>query len=173
MRYNDNNNNILNFLLVFDAKSFIAPCSVAYFNNYFVSVVAFLIYNVHQRWSWGHKVRGQGQRYKKNPRPRRAFPRTDTLEAKDRNARGQGQGPRTRRKCSPKKKGLQKKFLGNLQFIGVPRIFDWGRPKPQTTWNDVVNIFPNRKFLWDKDIVGWEIWNRCLLARNQDVAKGS
>ena len=29
---------------------------------------------------------------KKSPRPRTAFPRTDTLEAKDRNARGQGQG---------------------------------------------------------------------------------
>ena len=67
---------------------------------------------------------------KKNsrPRPRTAFPRTDTLEAKDRNARGQGQGPRTqkifeakakdqghKRKCSPKKKGLHKNFLGDLQ----------------------------------------------------------
>ena len=30
------------------------------------------------------------------PRPRTAFPRTDSLEAKDRNARGQGQGPKTR-----------------------------------------------------------------------------
>ena len=29
------------------------------------------------------------------PRPRTALPRTDPLEAKDRNARGQGQGPRT------------------------------------------------------------------------------
>ena len=32
---------------------------------------------------------------KKNPRPMTALPRTDPLEAKDRNARGQGQGPRT------------------------------------------------------------------------------
>ena len=52
-----------------------------------------------QRWSRGHKARGQGQGqgHKKNPRPRprTAFPRTDTLEAKDKNARGQGQGPRT------------------------------------------------------------------------------
>ena len=41
---------------------------------------------------------------KKNPRPRprTAFPRTDTLEAKDRNARSQGQGHK--RLCSPKKK---------------------------------------------------------------------
>ena len=38
----------------------------------------------YQRWSRGHKVRGQGQGHKKNPRPRprTAFPRTDTLEAK-------------------------------------------------------------------------------------------
>ena len=28
-------------------------------------------------------------------------------------------------KCS-QKKGLQKSFSGNLQFIGVARIFDWG-----------------------------------------------
>ena len=31
-----------------------------------------------------------------------------------------------RRKRSPKKKGLQNFFSGDLQFIGVPRIFDWG-----------------------------------------------
>ena len=54
-----------------------------------------------QRWSRGHKARGQGQGqgHKKNPRPRprprTAFSRTEPLEAKDRNARGQGQGPRT------------------------------------------------------------------------------
>ena len=41
-------------------------------------------------------------RTQKNPRPRTAFPRTDTLEAKDRNVRGQVQGHK--RKCSPKKK---------------------------------------------------------------------
>ena len=53
-------------------------------------------------------------RTQKNPRPRTAFPRTDTLEAKDRNARGQGQGHK--RKCSPKnKKGLHKNFSGDLQ----------------------------------------------------------
>ena len=37
---------------------------------------------------------------KKTPRPTTALQRTDPLEAKDRNARGQGQ----RRKCSPKKR---------------------------------------------------------------------
>ena len=62
----------------------------------------------HQRWSRGHKARGQGQGqgHKKNPRPRprTAFPRTDTLQAKDRNARGQGQGPRTQAQVLSKKK---------------------------------------------------------------------
>ena len=65
----------------------------------------------YQRWSQGHKARGQSQRqgHKKNlrPRPRTAFPRTDTLEAKDRNARGQGH----KRKCSPKKKRSSQKFF--------------------------------------------------------------
>ena len=56
---------------------------------------------------------------KKNPRPRprTAFPRTDALEAKDRNARGQGQGPRTQSASAlqKKKKGLHKNFSGDLQ----------------------------------------------------------
>ena len=50
---------------------------------------------------------------------------TDPLEAKDRNARGQGQVPRTQPQVFfKKKKGLQKFFSGNLQFIGVAGIFD-------------------------------------------------
>ena len=64
---------------------------------------------------------------KKNPRPRTAFPRTDPLETKDRNARGQGQGPMTQLQVfSEKKKVFKKSLSGNLQFIGVARIFDWG-----------------------------------------------
>ena len=68
-----------------------------------------------QRWSRGHKARGQGQGHKKNPRPRprTALPRTDPLEAKDKNARGQG--PRTQAQVFSKKKGLQKFFSGVLQ----------------------------------------------------------
>ena len=69
--------------------------------------------SVEQRWSRGHKARGQVQGHKKNPRPRprTVFPRTDTLEAKDRNAQGQGQGPRTQAQVlSKKKKGLHKNF---------------------------------------------------------------
>ena len=56
------------------------------------------------------KKRGQG--HKKKLRPRTDFPRTDHLEAKDRNA--QSQGPRTL--CASviqekkKKKGLRQKF---------------------------------------------------------------
>ena len=59
-----------------------------------------------QRWSRGHKARGQGQGHKKNPRPRTAFSRTEPLEAKDRNARGQGQGPRTQPQAFSEEKGL-------------------------------------------------------------------
>ena len=51
-------------------------------------------------------------RTQKNPRPRTAFPRTDTLEAKDWNARGQGQGPRTQAQVlSKKKKRSSQKFF--------------------------------------------------------------
>ena len=50
-------------------------------------------------------------RTQKNPRPRTAFPRTDTLEAKDRNARGQGQGPRTQAQVLSKKKRSSQKFF--------------------------------------------------------------
>ena len=69
--------------------------------------------------------RTQGSRPKteKYPRPRTDFPRTDPLEAKDRNARGQG--PKTQPKMFfKKKKGFQKSFSGNLQFIGVAWIFN-------------------------------------------------
>ena len=48
---------------------------------------------------------------KKNPRPRTAFPRTDHLEAKDRKARGQDQGPRTQQQVFSKKKTVIKKVL--------------------------------------------------------------
>ena len=48
----------------------------------------------------------------KNPRPRlrTAFPRTDPLEAKDRNAQGQGQGLRTQPQVFSKKKVFKKVF---------------------------------------------------------------
>ena len=55
------------------------------------------------------------------------------------------------RKCSPKKKGFQKSFSGNLQFIGVARIFDWGG------LNHKSHAMTSSK--------------TCLLALNQDIAK--
>ena len=64
---------------------------------------------------------------KKNPRPRTAFPRTDTLEAKDRNARGQGQGPRTQAqvlsKKKKKKRSSQKFFKRTPQKNVFQKIF--------------------------------------------------
>ena len=68
---------------------------------------------IFQRWSRGHKARGQGQRHTKNPtlRPTTALPRADPLEAKDRNARGQGQGPRTQAQVLSKKKKVFKNFF--------------------------------------------------------------
>ena len=64
-----------------------------------------------QRWSGGHKARGQGQGHKKIQGQGQPFrgqtlsrPRTGMLEAKD-----QGH----KRKCSPKK-GLHKNFSSDL-----------------------------------------------------------
>ena len=66
------------------------------------------------------KIRGQGQ----------AFPSTDTLEAKDRNARGQGQGPRTQAQVlSNKKKRSSQKFFKRSQNSAVlePRTGQFSR----------------------------------------------
>ena len=97
--------------------------------------------------------RTQGSR----PRPR---PRTQIKsEAKakdslseDRPSRGQVQecsrpGPKTKETAASvlQKKDLQKSFSGDVQYIGVPRIFDWGRPKPQITCYDVIKIFPKEE----------------------------
>ena len=62
------------------------------------------------------KIRGQGQgqRFRGQNLSR---PRTGMLEAQ---AKDRGH----RRKRSPKKQGFQKYFSGDLQFIGVPKIFD-------------------------------------------------
>ena len=65
----------------------------------------------YQRWSRGHKARGQGQGHKKNSRPR-----ADPLEAK---AKDQGH----RRKCSPKKKKKKvfKKFFSGDLYLRKPK----------------------------------------------------
>ena len=49
------------------------------------------------------------------PRPRRALPRTDPLEVKDRNTRGQG--PRTHAQVLSKKKGLKNFFQDKILTI--------------------------------------------------------
>ena len=55
---------------------------------------------------------------KKNPRPKTALPRTDPLEAKDRNARGEGH----RRQVFSPNKGLKKIFSGDLQKKAFKQI---------------------------------------------------
>ena len=76
-----------------------------------------------QRWSRGHKARGQGHKNNPRPRPRTAFPRTDTLEAKDRNARGQGPRTQSASALRKKKKGLHKNFSGDLQKKKKKKVF--------------------------------------------------
>ena len=107
--------------------------------------------------------RTQGSRPRPRTQKKSEAKAKDSL-FEDRTSRGQGQErsrPRPRTKDTGasvlRKKSLQKFFSGDLQFIGVARIFDWGRLKPQITCNDVIKIFPKRKFLFDKDIVGWKI----------------
>ena len=87
----------------------------------------FKIIGVAQRWSRGHKARGQG--HKKNPRlrPRTAFQRTEPLEAKDSNARGQGQGPRTQAQAFFKKKMVFKIFFQAIsKLLAYPEFLVGG-----------------------------------------------
>ena len=82
--------------------------------------------------------RTQGSR----PRPRtqkksEAKAKAKDSPSEDRTSRGQGQEcsrPRPRTKDTGasvlQKKSLQKFFSGDLQFVGVPRIY-WDKPKPQ------------------------------------------
>ena len=79
-----------------------------------------------QRWSRGHKARGQGQGHKKNPRPRprTALPRTDPLEAKAgmleaNKVKDQGH----RREWSQKKRGEKKVFKNLFQAISEEKVF--------------------------------------------------
>ena len=104
-----------------------------------------------QRWIRGLKARSQSQGHKKNPRPRprTAFPRTDTLEAKDRNARGQGQGPRTQAQVLSKISGdLQKKkkvFTKNFQAISTKKRFPTNfSSAPQNFNNSKIVLSSNR-----------------------------
>ena len=83
-----------------------------------------------QRWSRGPKARGQGQGqgHKKNPRPRprTAFSRTEPLEAKDRNAGGQGQGPRTQAQVFSEKKVFKNFFQAISNSLAYPEFLIGG-----------------------------------------------
>ena len=61
------------------------------------------------------KIEGQGQLFRGQTLSR---PRTGLLEAKDTAA--------SVLQTKKNKKGLEKSFSGNLQFMSVARIFDWG-----------------------------------------------
>ena len=105
-------------------------CFLKEINNFWLTnLVAFLICfkywfpEVESR-TQGSRPRPRTQKYPR-PRPRTAFPRTDTLEAKDRNARGQG--PRTQAQVVSKKKGLHKNFSGDLK----KKIFFLFKRSPQ------------------------------------------
>ena len=78
-------------------------------------------------------------RTQKNPRPRTAFPRTDTLEAKDtkkseakdslsEDRHSRGQGPRTKAQVLSKKKVFTKIFQAISKKKGLPKFF---RRSPQ------------------------------------------
>ena len=62
-------------------------------------------------------------RTQKNPRPRTALSRTDPLEAKDRNARGQGQGPRKQAPAFSEKKRSSKIFFNRSQKKKFSKTF--------------------------------------------------
>ena len=90
-----------------------------------------------QRWSRGHKALGQG--HKKNPRPRTALLRTDPLEAKDRN--GRGQGSRRPAQSSPKKK-VFRKFSDDLQKKRSSKFFFRQSPRKGGKQKKVFANFP-------------------------------
>ena len=70
--------------------------------------------------------------------------------SEDRPSRGQEQEcsrPRTKNAAASvfKKKRSSKKFFRRSPIMGVPRIFDWERSKPQITYNDVIKNFYIKK----------------------------
>ena len=88
-------------------------------------------------------IQGQGQPFRGQTLSR---PRTGMLEAK----------PKDTGASVLQKKRSSKSFSGDIQFIGVPRIFDWEGLNHKSHAIRSSKIF-KRKFLWDKDIVGWKI----------------
>ena len=96
--------------------------------------------NLHwQRWSRGHKARGQGQGQGHKKKSEAKAKAKDSL-FEDIPSRGQGQEcsrPRPRTKDTAasvlRKKRSLNIFSGDLLFISGPKIFEWGTPKPQIT----------------------------------------
>ena len=75
-----------------------------------------MTYRFQQRWSRGHKARGQGQGHKKNPRPRTACLFEDRHSRRQgQECSRQGQGPRTQAQVLSKKK--KKVFTKIFQAI--------------------------------------------------------
>ena len=73
----------------------------------------------------------------------------------DKPSRGQGQKclrPRPKTKYTGAsilrkiKKVFEKVFQAISNSIGVPKIFDWGKPKPQITCNYVIKVFQRGSF---------------------------
>ena len=73
------------------------------------------------------RLEAKAKETKKNPRPRTVFPRTDTLEAKDRNARGQGL--RTQAQVLSKKKKKKKVFTKIFQAISTKKRQNFNNSK--------------------------------------------
>ena len=117
------------------------------------------------------RTQGSRPRTQKNPRPKTALSRTNPLEAKDRNARGQGQGPRRQAQVfskkkvfkiffirSPKPKDLQKNFQAiskrgkrktSVPASSVRRIFEKGGPGNSENLKIIktrMKIFPQVRF---------------------------
>ena len=81
-----------------------------------------------QRWTRGHKARGQGRRQghtKSEAKPRTNFLKTDPLEAKDRYTRGLGPRTQASKKFffNSKKKSFQKFFSGDLRKKKQKKVF--------------------------------------------------
>ena len=98
--------------------------------------------NCQQRWGQDTRLKVKSKDTK-NPRPRTHLPRTDPLQVKDMNARGQGQGPRTQRGSV-----LQEKKSSLKTFVTFPQKAGYLQTKclcPKIPQNSgVKNVF--RKF---------------------------
>ena len=83
-----------------------------------------LMHNCNQRWSRGHKARGHGHKKNPRPRPRTAFPRTDTLEAKDTSASAIQKKTSSQKffRRSPKKNVFQKFFQALHKVLTIQKI---------------------------------------------------